>query len=429
MTFSFLTPSGRAILPLTALIAACQVGGADRLPDASLNLRLAAPIATWDEAIPLGNGLMGGLLWGEANRIRLSLDRGDLWDERPAPGNPLGTFTYAWCRDVGQSLAALLKPGDEGRLILPTSSSPEIHDNSQRAWLKPNSNYDLAILRMLFLSLREMAGALGKEGEAERWGGLAERLGDFHADPDGTLRINVDEPLPASHRHFSNLMNIYPFNLTTIEGSDRDRAVIRASLEQYDRLGTSAWCGYSFSWMSALRARVGDSESALRHLDLFVKAFILRNGFHANGDQTKSGFSTFTYRPFTLEGNFLAAAAVHEMLLQSWNARPGIVEWGPIRIFPATPWRWHHAAFDDLRAEGGHRVSAKRENNATTWFRVVAGRDGVLRIRDNFAGCTPRWNRDGVSKSGRDFEVSLRVGEAIEATLERPATVPPVPVP
>ena len=52
-------------------------------PPASQNLILAAPIRTWDGAVPLGNGLTGGLLWGEGNLVRLSLDRGDLWDERP----------------------------------------------------------------------------------------------------------------------------------------------------------------------------------------------------------------------------------------------------------------------------------------------------------------------------------------------------------
>ena len=52
------------------------------LPKASTNLVLMAPINSWDEAIPLGNGLLGGLLWGDKNTIRLSLDRGDLWDER-----------------------------------------------------------------------------------------------------------------------------------------------------------------------------------------------------------------------------------------------------------------------------------------------------------------------------------------------------------
>ena len=55
-----------------------------RLPDPELNLRLTAPIKTWDEAIPLGNGTMGVLLWGEGHTLRLSLDRGDLWDERPS---------------------------------------------------------------------------------------------------------------------------------------------------------------------------------------------------------------------------------------------------------------------------------------------------------------------------------------------------------
>ncbi len=36
------------------------------VPPADQNLVLQAPITTWDEAVPLGNGLMGGLLWGEA---------------------------------------------------------------------------------------------------------------------------------------------------------------------------------------------------------------------------------------------------------------------------------------------------------------------------------------------------------------------------
>jgi alpha-L-fucosidase 2 len=68
---------------------------AGRLPDAALNLKLKAPITTWDEAVPLGNGLLGGLLWGEGSRLRLSLDRGDLWDERVAPEFREKAFTFA----------------------------------------------------------------------------------------------------------------------------------------------------------------------------------------------------------------------------------------------------------------------------------------------------------------------------------------------
>jgi alpha-L-fucosidase 2 len=91
------------------------------------------------------------------------------------------------------------------------------------------------------------------------------------------------------------------------------------------------------------------------------------------------------------------------------------------------PWRWHESSFEDLRAEGGHRVSARRENNATTWLRVVAGRDGVVRIRDNFSGQTPKWSRTDVRRAGQDFEVQLKQGEIVEATLPRPAEPPGAP--
>ena len=127
------------------------------------------------------------------------------------------------------------------------------------------------------------------------------------------------------------------------------------------------------------------------------------------------------------EGNFLAAAAVHEMLLQSWSPQPGTGHWGAIRIFPATPWRWHEASFEDLRAEGGHKVSAKRADNATTWFRVTAGRDGIIKIRDNFGGRVPEWGGKGVEKKGSDFEILMKKGESVEATLPKPTGLPAAP--
>jgi len=65
------------------------------MPGKELNLALAAPITTWDEGVPLGNGLLGGLLWGEGQTVRLSLDRGDLWDERARDGVRWRDFNYA----------------------------------------------------------------------------------------------------------------------------------------------------------------------------------------------------------------------------------------------------------------------------------------------------------------------------------------------
>ena len=37
----------------------------------------------WDEALPLGNAMVGCLVWQKGNHLRFSLDRADLWDMRP----------------------------------------------------------------------------------------------------------------------------------------------------------------------------------------------------------------------------------------------------------------------------------------------------------------------------------------------------------
>ncbi|MFF1836042.1 hypothetical protein ACFVXE_17815 [Streptomyces sp. NPDC058231] len=334
---------------------------------------------------------------------------------------------YPWCSEVGRCLRELLKPDAEGVLVLPRSSSPEIFDNGPLAWLRPNSNYDLMCLRTLFLSLTEMAEAQNLTSEASSWARAAAELGDFHTAADGELLLDACTPLRESHRHLSHLIGIYPFNLITVDGDAQDQERIRASLAAWDELGTGEWCGYTWAWMSCLRARTGDAEQAVRHLDVFTRAFVSRNGFHLNGDQSGEGFSNLTYQPFTLEGNFAAMQAVQELLLQSWSPTPGVRDTEVIRLFPAVPWRWHDASFRDLRAEGGHRVSAERANNSTVWFKVVAGKDGLVRIRDNFDGRAPRWATADVRKVGRNFEVRLSKGDVLEATLDAPAQLPPEP--
>lgn len=324
---------------------------------------------------------------------------------------------YPWCSGVGECMLGLLKPDANGVLKLPLSSSPEIFDNSPKAWLEPNSNYDLMCLKMLFLSLKEMATASGKSGDVRKWGNAAAALGDFHTKEDGELLVDAKNVLPGSHRHLSNIIGIYPFNLITCEGGEKEVQRIKASLHRWDSTGTSEWCGYTFSWMSCMRARVGDAETAKKDLDIFVKAFILRNGFHANGDQTKSGYSGFQYRPFTLEGNFLASQAVHEMLLQSWSGMPGEINTGVIRIFPSMPHEWADASFSDLRAEGGYRVSAVRRNNQTSSFSIVAAKAGIVRIKDNFNGRVPQWSVKNVEKKGDVFYVQVVKGQQLEASF------------
>ena len=63
-------------------------------PGSENNLVFDSLAARWDEAIPQGNGMLGALVWQKNGRLRLSLDRADLWDERPAID--LSKFNFKW---------------------------------------------------------------------------------------------------------------------------------------------------------------------------------------------------------------------------------------------------------------------------------------------------------------------------------------------
>ena len=283
---------------------------------------------------------------------------------------------YPYCSGIAEGLVGLMKPDQNGKLKLPISSSPEIHNNSQKAWLTPNSNFDLSLIRWIFEANAEMAKALNMEKENIRWQDLLAKMDNLPVEGDsGPLLVSPDEPLKESHRHFSHLMAIHPLGILNIEGTDRDRKIINASLEQIDSLGTKFWCGYSFSWMACMQARVGKPEIALENLNDYMDC-TSRNGFHQNGVQTRKDLPAYNMRAFTLEGNFAAGQAVNEMLLQSWGGR--------IRIFPAVPEKWSNVSFEHLRAEGGFIVDAERKNGKTVKVKITANVDQPLRLKDPF---------------------------------------------
>ncbi len=332
---------------------------------------------------------------------------------------------YPWMDEMVSAIVKLLEEKD-GKLYLQLSSSSEIFDNSKRAFLKPNSNQDLTMLRWAFEAMAEMAGALNKTDDVKKWNALRGKLNELHVDKDNILMFSSNEPFNQSHRHHAHAMAIHPFATLNIDGTDKDRQIINATLKKMDELGTRAWTGYSFSWFACILARAGQPELAYQYLTYYERAFILRNGFHVNGDQIGAGLSGYGYRPFTLEGNFLAMEAVHDMILQSWPVNIAKDPTPVIRIFPAMPWQWHDASFRDIHAEGGFIVSAMRANNATISFKIKATVSGVLRLRDNFSGAKPRFNRK-VKKDGRDFVVTLKAGQTLTGKLAKPRQLPPQP--
>ncbi len=286
---------------------------------------------------------------------------------------------WPWFKDVSTFLEAVTEKGPDGKRTLPLSSSPEINDDRLTAWFPSITNYDLALIRWTLEKTAELAKELGEEREAEHWRQVLSEMPELAIDPQSSkLLVAKDYPLPSSHRHFSHLMAIHPLGMIRWENGPRDRAIIKASLADLDEKGTKAWCGYSFSWLASLAARARDGAKAEKALEIFSTAFCLRNGFHCNGDQSGKGYSDFRYRPFTLEGNFAAAAGLQEMLLQSYS--------GTIRVFPAIPGDWKNASFKTLRAEGAFLVSAECKDGRTQSVEILAEQGGRLRLENPFDG-------------------------------------------
>jgi hypothetical protein len=173
-------------------------------------------------------------------------------------------------------------------------------------------------------------------------------------------------------------MAIHPLGLLDWTNGAEARRTILASLEELEKLGSDWWTGYSFSWLASLAARARDGETAANALETFATAFTLRSSFHCNGDQSGKGYSKYTYRPFTLEGNFAAAAGVHEMLLQSHAGR--------LLIFPAIPDSWSDVSFTNLRSQGAFLVSAKRKDGLVTYVEIFSEKGGLCRLLSPFTG-------------------------------------------
>jgi alpha-L-fucosidase 2 len=254
----------------------------------------------------------------------------------------------------------------EGRKrTLPLSSSPEMGDNSLEAWHTNLTNFDLALIRSVYSEAFEMAKSLGKDNEALYWKKVLHGWPGLARDDGNALMIANDLPYTRSHRHFSHLVAIFPLGLIDNLKGKKDGITIAASLRGLEKAGN-------------LYARAGRGEEAANALRTFATCFCLPNSFHVNGDQSKTGKSNFTYRPFTLEGNFACASGIQEMLLQSQN--------GIVRIFPSVPSSWKDISFHNLRARGAFLISSIKKDGKITEIRIFPEEGGKLVLLDPFKG-------------------------------------------
>lgn len=304
---------------------------------------------------------------------------------------------YAYMCEVGTFLLNILEEKD-GYYTLPLSTSPEIHDNSLKAWLTPNSNYDLALMRCFAENMILLSDETGNTKTKAQWQEHLKKLSPLAVNSDNVLMLSPDESLKQSHRHHSHCMSVYP--LRTLEyTTEQNRLIIDSTVKNLEKLGISEWVGYSVGWMAQLYIIQGNGEKAVKMLHDFFEYNCTANGFHVNGDYKRKTDFNMKYRLFTLEGNFIATDAVQEMLLLS--------EWGRIKIFPSIPESYKNIRFESFRAFGGLLIDAKLTDGKISFVKISATADCEFELENDLSAL--KCNIDIADRR----HISLKKGETL----------------
>ena len=286
----------------------------------------------------------------------------------------LSDRAYPYLKAVCQFVEAISEQRDaQGRRHVALSSSPEVGDNRPDAWFGDFSNYDLSLFQWVLGAAAELADALALSRDADHWRQVRAEFPPPATSSAGELQIAPGLAYPGHHRHFSHAVAIHPLGvLTGFDADPQVRRIATATTRQILSASKDLWMGYSYAWSAALAARIGDGKAARDALDIFQRAFVFPNGFHANGDWRGQGIGLARFGAFTLEGSLGAANAIQTMLVQS---SPGV-----LRLFPAIPRSWPSVSFERLLADGAVEVSAALEDGRIARIELASAHGAHLRI-------------------------------------------------
>ncbi|NUR02339.1 MAG: Tat pathway signal sequence domain protein [Streptomyces sp.] len=258
------------------------------------------------------------------------------------------TINYYW---------HFLQPGDDGRLHLPSTLSPEYPVVPPR-----DTNYDLALIRWGCTTLLDATAQLGIDDPLkQRWQEILAKLTPYPVDENGFM-IGAGTPYAQSHRHYSHLLMVYPLYLVNWDQPEQ-RELIEKTVVRWHAL-TGAHRGYSYTGAASMYAMMGRGDTALTYLKKFFDP-TTRYPCRANTHYTEAG-------P-VIETPLSASQSLHDMLCQSWG--------GVVRVFPAVPPSWPDVTLHDFRTQGAFLVSAVRTKGVTRFVRVRSLAGAPLELR------------------------------------------------
>jgi alpha-L-fucosidase 2 len=165
------------------------------------------------------------------------------------------------------------------------------------------------------------------------------------------------------HRHISQLFALYPADLINPYKTPKLADAARAALVRR-LINGGSHMGYSCAWVTNMWARLFDGIMVSENLKRMISHYCNPN-------------LTDSKPPFQIEGNFGAAAAIAEALMQSCG--------GEINLLPALPEEWTNGHIKGLRAKGGFTVDIYWAESRLCYADITSDLGGELRLRANAA--------------------------------------------
>ncbi|MCQ2431798.1 MAG: glycoside hydrolase family 95 protein, partial [Clostridia bacterium] len=260
---------------------------------------------------------------------------------------------------------------ENGMLVSGPSTSPENtflleEDGVKKStYLCLSPTMDIEIISGLFEMYMETEKLLNLDpAQAEETRAAYAKLPPLRIGKYGQLMEwdkDYEEAEPG-HRHISHAFALYP-GWQINENTPDLMAAIDTTMKR--RLASGGGhTGWSCAWLINLYARLG---SGLGAADMIAK--LLKNS-------TKDNLYD-SHPPFQIDGNFGAAAAMAEMLLQSHT--------GKIVLLPALPEdpAYANGSFEGLRARGGVTVSADWVDGRVICVNLISDKAQTVILRVN----------------------------------------------